>query len=71
MLAQQIASKLVNKKKNKRTKKEIVEVLSLSTNEESMLNLLFSEWNICFSVRTSQTRSQGQRKWLSGSLHSR
>ena len=43
MLAQQIASKLVNKKKNKRTKKEIVEVLSLSTNEESMLNLLFSE----------------------------
>ena len=43
MLAQQIASKLVNKKKNERTKKEIVEVLSLSTNEESMLNLLFSE----------------------------
>ena len=43
MLAQQIASKLVNTKKNKRTKKEIVEVLSLSTNEESMLNLLFSE----------------------------
>ena len=31
------------KEKNKRTKKEIVEVLSLSTNEESMLNLLFSE----------------------------
>ena len=45
----------ISKWKDKQTnRKTIVVVLSLSTNEECMLNLLFSEWNICsLSVRTS------------------
>ena len=41
MLAQKVASRLVNEKKKKPTEqnRKIVVVLSLSTNEECMLNL--------------------------------